>query len=378
MIRLIEILIDDQSWLPGTVPSAIATLQGKRNTNVLHALIHTALWTRPPKIYGIHLSDLWAWIRYYSAIANSPDLRLCKEWETIDPHQKTILSDELSIGFTTQLLIEKLGCLHFADTLHVVNVLHPGKFFLKPSTKTGLQKSPDYIGYDSSSNYYVLECKGTQTSRKSLKKAIEQGKKQKANLGTNKATKIKYSLVAGLFIPQWSSREKSCIHIADPSWEELDRLVAEDSTERVNTAIVQVALAKHLSLIGLTRTSRVLAETPTDELDRLPDEALSELDGWLETQSQEPRTLFDTADIRSRLPISLPDLPRGRFIVQTPENLLRQLRDSEAVGNFLTELSIPSENNVWPLVEASERSAEVMSPLGFRFSLEFLSENVEV
>ena len=48
--------------------------------------------------------------------ASGPYLRLRSEWTDIDPYQKTVASDELGIGFTTQLLFEELEFLVFEDT----------------------------------------------------------------------------------------------------------------------------------------------------------------------------------------------------------------------------------------------------------------------
>ncbi|MBD2388724.1 hypothetical protein [Cylindrospermum sp. FACHB-282] len=368
MLRSIEIEIDDQSWGTATVPTEIAQLKGTRNTNVLSALIHTALWTRPPVTYGFHLSDFWACLRYYPAIAGSSDLRLCKEWNSIDPHQKTILSDELGVGFTTQLLIEKLGCKQFADTLHVVKTL-PHKFHLPKSANNGKYKSPDYIGFDSHSNYYVLECKGSQSSKKKLKLAVDKGIKQKSNLTTFGKTKIKYSLVAGLFIaPEEKKRSKSCIHIADPSWEELNEILENYTTEEINTSISQITLAKHLSLIGLNTVSRSLANTPTEQLRRLPDDARSALNNWLTDEPQEFRTIFDTREIYSQVPERT--FLNGRFRVQTPNQLLAQLIDDQDVSSVLRNLSFSSLERRWSF-ESNETMSQLISPFEFGFQLEF-------
>lgn len=131
-------------------------------------LIHTALWTRPPVSSGIHLSDFWAWLRYYPAISeHHTELRLCEEWTDIDPHQKTILSDELGVGFTTYFLAEKLGCIGFMDTSYLQKRFK-NHFSSKSKSRRGSSKSPDYVSIDSSRSLYILECKGTQTSRSAL------------------------------------------------------------------------------------------------------------------------------------------------------------------------------------------------------------------
>jgi hypothetical protein len=370
MLRSIDIEVDKTSWVTGNVPKEISQLIGTRSINVITALIHTALWTRPPITHGFHLSDFWACLRYYPAIDDSNDLRLRETWSLVDPHQKTILSDELGVGFTTQLLIEELGCKHFADTLYVVNILHPGKFdFAKPAKK-GKNKSPDYIGFNSYSDFYVLECKGSQSSKKNLIGAVNKGKAQKSNLKPLVTATIKYSLVAGLFIPQFDNSEKSCIYIADPSWEELSAFLGNYSSEQINTSITQITLAKYLSLIGLNNVSRPLVETSTEELLQLPDDARFAIDNWLRNEQQEFRTIFDTTEVYSRLPENT--FPNSRFSVQTPSSLLSQLIDTREVNNVLRNLSNLSLDTSWRVEnEYGEMMSQLTSPFGFRFQLEF-------
>ena len=88
------------SWqAPATPPpTLINAAQATPTTiNVLCALAFTALWTRPPVRYGFSLSDCWAWLRYFPAIATTQDLRLCDAWTTLDPHQKTVLSGDFGV-----------------------------------------------------------------------------------------------------------------------------------------------------------------------------------------------------------------------------------------------------------------------------------------
>ena len=118
MLRNLEIVVDSQSWAPKRVPRELLSCAGPRQVNVLVALIYTALVTRPPTVHGFHLSDYWAWLRYQPAIAATNDLRLRAEWDTVDSHQKTVLSDELGVGFTTQFITEALNCSEFTDTVY--------------------------------------------------------------------------------------------------------------------------------------------------------------------------------------------------------------------------------------------------------------------
>ena len=286
MIRQINIAVDRGTWPSGKVPRSIGVLVGPWSANVLSALLHTAIWTRPPVSTGFHLSSFWAWLRYGPAIATSSDLRLCSEWSAIDSHQKSVMSDELGVGFSTYLLSEKLGILEFADTNYVVNVLAPHKFALLPSAKVGPKKSPDYIGRDAHGAYCVLECKGTQSSIRSLNTALDRGVSQKTNLIPMPRVRLKHSLVVGLFIPQWTSSELATIKIVDPYWGELEEYLVTRDPRDVDTSVFQIALAKELSLAGLEIAAQYLSRTPTKELRQIPPSARAQIDKYASTAVQ--------------------------------------------------------------------------------------------
>lgn len=236
MNRELFVEIDQASWQGSAIPRRIIALSGMRKVDVRLALIFTALATRPPITFGFHLSDLWAWLRYLPAIADSNELRLREEWDTSDPHQKAVLSDELGVGFTTQLFAEGLNWVGFADTLFLVQVLAPDEFRLLSSRRRGPLKSPDYVGWDDSGNYCVLECKGCQSSQRALSTQLSSGAAKKRNLASSR--RLRYTLAAGLFIPQFWSRELPCIRIADPLWDEVASLLDNFSPDQIGRAHV--------------------------------------------------------------------------------------------------------------------------------------------
>src|SRR5262249_50255729 len=139
-LKDISICIDRNSWNPNTPPLSISALSGNRATNIDCALIYTGLWTCPALCFGFSLSDCWAWLRYQRAFATTRDLRLRQEWSDIDPHQKTVLSDELGVGFTTQLFIESLSFLFYVDTKFFIEVIRPSGFALGRTAKHGPSK----------------------------------------------------------------------------------------------------------------------------------------------------------------------------------------------------------------------------------------------
>lgn len=268
MIKGIYIQVDNRSWTPpSSVPSELKNVASKiRQTNALAALLHTALWTRPPCSFGFSFADCWAWLRYGPALSNATDIRLRSEWNDIDAHQKTVLSDEMGVGFTTQLFAEILNFSVYADTQYVVRIL-PSLFSLRRKAKRGPAKSPDYIIVDNILEVSVLECKGSQKSRQTLIKAVIDGVTQKNNFIVSSGSSIKHSS-AGLFIPQSGNSESSLIYVRDP---EPDQITVELLTVPRNNlliGIIQIGLAKHFALMGLysmadALSSTVIVEKPT-------------------------------------------------------------------------------------------------------------------
>lgn len=262
----IEVL--HSSWKPPrAVPAALATaaLNSPFDADFFCALLFAALWTRPPVCYGFSLSDCWAWLRYVPAIAATQDLRLCDAWTTLDPHHKTVLSGDFGVGFTTWFLKQALDFVKFSDTLWVVNTLSPGAFRLRSSARRGPQKSPDYIAEDSSGNFSVLECKGTQSSRTALMAALDRGIPQKANVHAIGSTVLHHSLVAGLFIPQFENPDHASIVIADPEWDEVRERLSQFSRDQIGRAISQVAHAKELAMFDLPNTANTLVRAEGSE-----------------------------------------------------------------------------------------------------------------
>lgn len=367
MNRRFEVLVDSPSWSPALVPPELLARVGTRQVDVLTALLFTAISTRPPTTYGFHLSDLWAWLRYIPAVAATDELRLREEWTDVDRHQKTILSDEFGVGFATQFITEVFGCAEFVDTLYAVRVLEPEKFTLSGELRAGSQKSPDYIARQQNSGYVVLECKGTQSSRAALKRAIARGQEQKANLGAVSPARINHSLVAGLFIPQWNSAEPPCLLVSDPSWEALERFLSGQPNWRIDLAITQVALAKQLTLAGLRSIPEHLVSSRAGDI--AEPSTRSELRNLY---TEDYRVVFDSSDLRSRIPAA-EMLTRVVFSVRTSSVILNGLNYGKSLAEMVSELS-KKDPRSWE-VATTNSVAEVTTPLGFSFRLEVEPHN---
>lgn len=367
------------SWhAPATPPPSLtnAALATPTAINILCALAFTALWTRPPVRYGFSLSDCWAWLRYFPAIAATQDLRLCDAWTTLDPHQKTVLSGDFGVGFTTWFLYQTLGFVKYSDTLWVVNTLTPGSFRLASSAKRGPQKSPDYIAEDAAGNLSVLECKGTQSSRASLVAALGRGVPQKANLQTIGATTLQHSLVAGLFIPQFDNTESAVIIVADPDWAEFKKRLSRFSKVEISRAVSQVAFAKELAMLELPHTANTLVRA--EGSDETMSQAIERDLAWERAPSRVvtanevgiQRDYMWAEPVKLAADVAVSGI---RFRATLPRADVERIAALESPADLGEEKRTDGLRRAW-VVEHSATSATLQSPLGSTFTLTLLEE----
>jgi hypothetical protein len=153
-------------------------------------LLHRLGVVTTPSIENLaDICSTWARLRYLWAFEvpqsgdQNPVLRLSNEATRIDFHQKALLSDEIGVGMAAVLL-----GTHFDSPLAVdVSIAMQDE-----NWQIGLQNnsSPDYLFFDSTqANLYVVECKGTQSSRSISLDQVRRGTEQVQSLTfTNRAT----------------------------------------------------------------------------------------------------------------------------------------------------------------------------------------------
>lgn len=371
--KTIEIRVDQHSWPSSKVPSDISGLPKFWQANIFFAMLHTAIWTRPPTYTGLHLNDFWAWLRYGRAIStNHSGLRLREEFEELDAHQKTILSDDFGIGFTTYFLVDNLGFTGFANTLHILK-LFPELFKINQRPKRGPGKTPDFLASDKFGNINILECKGTQSSRKYLGTSTAAGIAQKKNLGSLRL--INHCLVAGLFVPKFSDPNDALLLLKDPPPDVLEGF-DEIPPNDLKTSISQISLAKHFSLMGLTTTANALSSAHLKNRESLPENSIDEMKPLLEN-SNSRRDLFSitlpkrlSKDGRS---ILFPDQNISFSMTLNPERL-KFLRGLQLYENFLNFHQSTIEKQ-WEF-SIEDETYKMTSPFGFELFLEFGKQRV--
>jgi hypothetical protein len=178
----------NQPFLAKGVPAPVAknaavldALQGRRQWDIraIDLLHKIGFLTTPGWLNMARLSASWATRRYFWAIGEpigqQPTLRLSDDARRMDFHQKTLLSDEFGVGMAGLLMETFFGAGSFVDISIALN---------DPAAYQGIERDgdaqPDYLmwGDEADSPYYVVECKGTQSSQSESHNQLRRGLEQ--------------------------------------------------------------------------------------------------------------------------------------------------------------------------------------------------------
>jgi len=285
---------------------------------------------------------------------------------TIDPHQKTILSDEISVGFIGYVLMRRIGFTFVGDTNYVANVIQPGTIKLRQPARRGPAKSPDFIFVDHRGRIHVVECKGSQAGWRPLRRAMTSGQVQKANAAVVAPARGS-SMVVGLLLAQWNSREESRMHFIDPPMKHVFADLQNVSPRIVRMAVIQICLAKHFALLGLTRAVGRLAATPVSELSGLGLEEITEEVGDLPMVDDD---IVRDADQRST--DSEGRLVVDRFAIRCNRRRLLAFSGRGAVFGFISRLADAPGSVRWRFARDGQ-TGRIETPLGFVLEMSTVS-----
>jgi len=281
-----------------------------------------------------YTAPYWPILRYLHIFSNSPALELQAEWKDVDFHQKTVASDDLGVGVTISALKDRFHYTHWDDGASYARRLKALGFLKSPkfsdSPKRGPNKSPDYVFLTPAKKLHFVECKGTQTSREALIKALGTAVGQKNSIAFAKAKHEKdfvdQRLAAGLFVARQGMPKPSAILIGDP--EPIDpSFISREISARVLEGVLQVGhLSKLLTCAGFVRTAlaidRNIFPTHSLNLERGREEISIEAAFTLDQQSLDTFEADGEKWIGRK--ITLP-LPEG---IQRPEARVRYLEVS--------------------------------------------------
>jgi hypothetical protein len=228
-----------------------------------------------------NLADIcstWAYFRYLWAFeipppgTLNPALRLSYAAKAIDFHQKGLLSDEIGVGMAALLMDLYMSAPLAADVSVAMN---------DPAWPIELQDraTPDYLFFDSTqTNVFVVECKGTQTTRPSSVDQLRRGTEQVPSLVFTDGRKPP-SLVIGTLLTTTGTN----VFVIDPPGDDEPHVNHLEKPERIgkrewrvkddkafSRATRLISHAKLLSFAGADEEAAVKLEGARAEIARTP------------------------------------------------------------------------------------------------------------
>ncbi|MFB3917462.1 MAG: hypothetical protein ACE14M_12080 [Terriglobales bacterium] len=261
MKKQVLLSIDTASWTsasagfrhpyPPTFPSGNLTV-----VDFFSSLLQLGTLTVPWRGAACSLAAYWAYVRYCAAVdLGEPYLRLVEEWSDLDPHQKTILSDDWGVGFTTHWLASRLCFQSYCDGRYFIerlNGLGIATVNHRPE-KRGPYKCPDFVFVDSNDRFHLVECKGTQQGASYLQSQMSDGFAQKRSIVfSDEQGQVGQRLVAGFFAAESTSNESSLLAVRDPEPDgKLIVKIREDADPQMMRDVVRRGdLARQFQVMG--------------------------------------------------------------------------------------------------------------------------------
>jgi hypothetical protein len=200
---------------PVKQPKVFQPLAGARVWNIrpIDLLHKIGGLTTPRNTNYAKLSASWATRRYLWAIAEqngTRELRLSADARELDFHQKTLLSDEFGIGMAGLLAETYLGTSEFVDVSIALE---------EPQAYQGIYQvgtaQPDFCMWsetDRAAPLYVVECKGSQTTRSTSISQLRRGLEQVPSVAFINGGRRTLSLVIATFLDQ----DNTLVFVLDP------------------------------------------------------------------------------------------------------------------------------------------------------------------
>jgi hypothetical protein len=330
--RQLEVAIDKKSWKRRPMPNWAVTSPDIHTVNVAQALLMLGSITTPNGLSAGSPERYWACIRYFSACTSTRDLRIRTPFQDLDPHQKGILSDDFGVAIATYWLQDQLG--------GVRSIVDGRRFAInmgvkKRLPKVGNRKCPDFVLEDHHGKFHLLECKGTQSGRGYLDRAMKTGELQK--MGIKIAPGLRGErLVIGLSLVGEADSEHSQLYVRDPSVESISE-IGKGGATRASQIIRRLSLARALNLTGFSRTAFELAWPVGISLGSPEVELLSQYEKKSLSRKPEDR-LGDWQNEISQELTAAPQRKDGDFITQSVNFDVPPLQI--AAGEIATSISV--------------------------------------
>ena len=253
------IAIDTGSWGKRLTPTWAVAGPLTHTIDVSRALLMLGSLTTPNGLSPGSPERYWACIRYFSACTDSPDLRIRNAFMDLDPHQKGILSDDFGVAIATSWLVDQLGGVRdiVDGRQFMINMGIRRAKRSKSLPKVGRSKCPDFVMEDQYGKLHVLECKGTQSGRHYLDRAMATGKLQKYGIEVAQSLRGE-SLVIGLSLAGQGSDQDTELVVIDPERDPLTKIRASDA-RKAEEVLTRLSLARALNLSGFSQMAFEMA-----------------------------------------------------------------------------------------------------------------------
>lgn len=246
-----------------SVPPEFAGGSGTKDVDLASAFLMLGTLTMPDLLSPASPARFWAWLRYFLAPAETPDLRITMDFAGLDPHQKGILSDDFGVAISTQWLFDRFG--GFSDIVDGRRFMLQFAHLLPPRTrptkaKVGPSKAPDFVIQDLRGRWHVLECKGTQSGRTHRNDFLDNALAQKRVIQITGRLRGE-RLAAGLAISNEQSTKPTELRVVDPDGDPIIQL-GEQEGEAIEMAAHRIAIARALGAVGLGEMAIELSLPP--------------------------------------------------------------------------------------------------------------------
>jgi hypothetical protein len=208
-------------------PKSVPLLQtvGKFPLRPIDLLKKIGQLTTPTSVNMAKFSASWATRRYFWAIEpGNGALRLSQDARQLDFHQKTLLSDEFGMGMAGLVMDRFFQTDGFADMSAALadptlGLRHEG------------EPQPDYLMWDrTKSTYFVVECKGCQTSRSTALNQIRRGMEQVPTVKFKDTNRSTTSLVIATVLDKMFTT----VFVLDPPPDDEREFKGESISRRVS------------------------------------------------------------------------------------------------------------------------------------------------
>ena len=110
LTRVIDVVVDKPSWKTQPVqfrhgfPRVLGQQAGLFDVDILLMLLRLGELTTPALSAQSGVAKLWPLLRYLHILADTQELRLRTAWKEVDPHQKSVASDDFGVGLGMTVL----------------------------------------------------------------------------------------------------------------------------------------------------------------------------------------------------------------------------------------------------------------------------------